>query len=106
MTKIGVLISSKETNEQLGIIEFDPSGLLIGSAIKGGMHPYALKQFTSLLDQPLHVKHKDVISRDKVLSRELLIAEAEDLAVRINEKEKPLGKGSILATKGEWEDNS
>jgi len=50
MTKIGVLISSRENNEDLGIMEFDPSSMLICSMFKAGIHPYALKQFLNTLD--------------------------------------------------------
>jgi hypothetical protein len=102
MTKIGVLISNQENNERLGIMEFDPSGMLICSAFKGKINPYSLKTFLNLLDQPLYAKHADVISRDKVLSRELLITEAEDLAARINEKSMTLGGQPIVATSVEW----
>ena len=50
-----------------------------------------------MLDQSQYVKHAEIISRDKVLSRELLISEAEDLAARINEKSMIVGGGPILA---------
>jgi hypothetical protein len=92
-----VLISSRENDEKLGIMEFDPTGMLVCSTIKAGLHPYALKTFLKLLDQPLYVKHADVISRDKVLSRELLITESQDLAARINEKSMTMGGGPIVA---------
>jgi hypothetical protein len=72
MIKIGVLISSKENDERLGIMEFDSTGMLICSTFKAGIHPFALKQFLNMLDQPLHVEHADVISRDKVLSRRVV----------------------------------
>jgi hypothetical protein len=89
MTKMGVLISSRENDEKLGIMEFDPTGMLICST-KAVMHPFALKTFLKMLDQPLYVKHADNISRDKVLSRELLITESQDLAARINEESMTL----------------
>lgn len=103
MTKIGVLISSLENKEDLGIMEFDASGMLICSTYTAGIHPFALKQFLNMLDQPLYVKHAAVISQHKVLPRELLITEAEDLAARINEKSMTLGGGPILAASVEWE---
>jgi len=40
---------------------------------------------------------RKLFSRDKVLSRELLISEAEDLAARFNEKSIIVGGGPILA---------
>jgi hypothetical protein len=104
MTKIGVLITSKEDDERLGIMEFDPTGILVCSTFKAGIHPFALKTFLKMLDQPLYVKHADIISRDKVLSRELLISEAEDLAARINEKSMTLGGRPILAASVEWKE--
>ena len=103
MTKIGVLISSRENNEHLGIMEFDSPGMLICSTKKAGIHPYALKQFLKLLDQPLYIKHADIISRDKVLPRELLITESQNLAARINGKSMTLAGQPILATSVEWE---
>lgn len=102
MTKIGVLISSQENEEKLGIMEFDPTGMLICSTFKAGIHPFALKTFLKMLDQPLYVKHADVISRDKVLSRELLITESQDLATRINEESMTMGGGPIVAASVEW----
>lgn len=77
MKKIGVLLSNRETKEPVGFVEIAPSGMLILAAFEGGIHPYALRPLTEeLLDQPLYVKHSDIISRDKVLPYELLIAES------------------------------
>jgi hypothetical protein len=103
MTKIGVLISSRENDEKLGIMEFDTTDMLICSTFKAGIHPFALKTFLNLLDQPLCVKHADIISRDKVLSREILITESQDLATRINEKSMTMGGGPIVAASVKWE---
>ncbi|MCE9519754.1 MAG: hypothetical protein K8R87_09415, partial [Verrucomicrobia bacterium] len=98
MKKIGVLLSNRETKEPVGFVEIAPSGMLILAAFEGGIHPYALRPLTEeLLGQPLYVKHADIISRDKVLSRELLIAESQSLAALINEKPRMLGKIPIAA---------
>jgi hypothetical protein len=102
MSKIGVFILNKETDERLGILEFDPTGVLVASVVKHGPHPFALKQFVSLLDQPLYKKHADVISRDKALPRDLLITESQALAAQINGESRTLAGVQILAKSAEF----
>jgi len=41
--EIGILLIRKEDNEQMGLVVLDPSGMMIYTILKEGMHPYGMK---------------------------------------------------------------
>jgi hypothetical protein len=87
MTRYAVLITQKENSESLGVLELDPTGLVIVSTFAGGIHPYALKPVVNnLLDQPLYAKYAELLSRLKTLPAEVLKAEADGIARLVNER--------------------
>ena len=98
MTRYGVLIMRKDNAEPLGVLELDPSGMLITAAFEGGANPYALGKFANgLLDQPIYKKYAEVLAQAKALSPEVVVAETEHTANLINGQEMTLGGMPILA---------
>jgi hypothetical protein len=55
--KIGILLTSKESGEQVAVIEFDPSGMLINQIIKPGLHVFALRSAMTLLPEFINSPH-------------------------------------------------
>jgi hypothetical protein len=87
MTRYAVLITQKENSEPLGVLELDPTGMVITAAFAGGIHPNSLKSVVDeLLDQPLYAKYAELLSRVKVLPAEVLKAESDRLAGLVNER--------------------
>ena len=98
MTQYGVLISNKDTGEDLAVLVLDPSGMLVASSLTKMIHPYSVMKFMDrVLDQPVYRKHADVLARDNVLSPELLKIETQCIASLINANSRTLGGVSILA---------
>lgn len=89
MSKLGVLLKSKDSGEQVGVLEFEPDGMLICSIIKVGLHVFAIRSVTNLLDEkdpePLYKKYEALKDENGNLPREILRAEAEACAKMINE---------------------
>ena len=72
--------------------------MVITAAFEGGINPHSLgKLVDRLLDQPIYKKYADVLSRDKVLSPELLVTVTEYLADLINNHSMTLSGVSIVA---------
>ena len=98
MTRYGVLISEKETSKSLGVIELDPSGMMITAAFEGGPNPHSMGKFADhLLDQPIYKKYADVLARDKVLSPDLMMTETQLIAGLINRQSMTLGGVPVVA---------
>lgn len=102
--KIGVLLIAKENDEQVGVFEFDPSGMLISRIIKRGMNAYALKPLLDLMSEPLYQKHAAVIEEMGNLPEKVLYKEAEAFAGKINEAGIEVSGISVKATVVYWEE--
>lgn len=102
MTQYGVLISNKDTGEDLAVLVLDPSGMLVASSLTKKIHPYSVMRFIDrVLDQPVYRKHADVLARDKVLSPQLMKAETECIADLISSQTITLGGIPIVAHSGQ-----
>lgn len=106
-SKIGLLLKSRESGEQIAVIEFEPDGMLINSMIKPGLHVYALRSVMNLLEkkgfQPLYKKYNSQFDEAGNLPREILSDEAEACAKIINEAEMKIGGVPIDASVVEWQ---
>ena len=97
--EIDVLFVDKASGAQIGLINFDPSGMLIYRKIKKELHLYALKGINQLLEsqwetQPLYVKHAKSLDKKKNLPEEILVSEAHSCADFLNSMENPPTIGS------------
>ena len=102
MTQYGVLISNRDTGEDLAVLVLDPSGMLVASSLTKKIHPYSVMKFIDrVLDQPVYRKHADVLARDKALSPELTKAETECIADLINDELITLGGIPVMAHSGQ-----
>lgn len=98
--KVGVLLTDKNTGEKIGIIEFDPSGMLITRVFKNTVHVNSLNPFVQMiLKKPLYVKLSDLLNAKKELPADILEKEAVSFAERLDQWEQPitLGKFTIKA---------
>jgi hypothetical protein len=94
---IGLLLTEEKSWKEMGLIEFDPSGVLILRGFEGGVHVNALNAVIRLLEgkglnEPLYEKYADILKREGSLSADLLQKEAELYADVINR----------LAFHGDW----
>ena len=107
VSKMGVLLKSKENGEQIGVLEFDPSGMLICQMIKPGLHVFSLRSVMKLLDEkgfkPLYKKYEAQKDEAGNLPRDILRAEAEACAKIINEAETTIGGIPVTASVEEWQ---
>lgn len=108
VSKTGVLLRSKESGEQVGVIEFEPDGMLICSIIKPGLHVFAIRSVTNLLDekesQPLYKKYEARKDDAGNLPREILRSEAYAYAKIINDAEMEVGGIPVIASVEEWQE--
>jgi hypothetical protein len=93
--EIGVLLVDKASGDQMGFIEFDPSGALVYHKMKPEMHVYAFRGIDRLLredwiTQPLYKKHAKSMDKNKKLPDEILEQEANSCADFLNSLEPPL----------------
>lgn len=102
--EICVLLLEPETKAQIGLIRFDPSGMLIFQLIKPGLHVYALRPIHDLLANqwlrvPLYRKHARLLDNNKNLPEDVLMQEANDCASFLNNLETPpkLGENRVIA---------
>jgi hypothetical protein len=106
ISKIGVLLTSKEDGGQVAVIEFGPDGMLVNSIIKPGVHVFALRSVMKLLDekgfQPLYKKYEAQKDEAGNLPRDILRAEAEACARIINEAEMTIAGILVDASVEEW----
>jgi hypothetical protein len=104
--KLGILLKSKESGEQIGILEFDPSGMLMCQMIKSGVHSFALRSVINLLDKkaplPIYKKYADRKDEKGHLPREILLSEAASYAKIINDAEMTITGIPVTATVEEW----
>ena len=107
VSKLGVLLKSKESGEQIGVLEFDPSGMLMCQMIKKGLHVFALRSVTKLLEEkgfkPLYKKYEAQKDNAGNLPEDILRVEAEACAKIINEAEMTIGGIPVIASVEEWQ---
>ena len=105
-SNIGVLLKSKENGEQIGVLEFDPSGMLMGQMIKTGLHVFALRSVIHILNEkdplPVYKKYEDQKDEKGHLPKEILLSEAASYAKILNEAEMEISGIPIKATVEEW----
>jgi len=108
ISKIGVLLTSKENGEQIGVIEFDPSGMLICRMIKRGLNEYALRTVINLSDEkgfpPLYKKYKTRMDEKGNLPKDVLSSEADAYAEIVNEANVKIGGIPVNASVREWQE--
>lgn len=106
--KLGVLLKSKDSGEQIGVLEFSPDGMLICSIIKPGLHVFSLKSVIKILDEkdprPLHKKYEAQRDENGNLPREILRSEAEACAKMINDAEMKIAGIPVDANVVEWQE--
>ena len=106
VSKLGVLLKSKDNGEQIGVLEFAPDGMLICSIIKKGLHIFAIRSVTDLLEekdpQPLYKKYEAHKDEKGNLPRDILRSEAEACAKMINEAGLKISGIPVTASVAEW----
>jgi len=107
ISKLGVLLKSRDGGEQIGVLEFEPDGMLICSIIKKGLHVFAIRSVTNLLEEkaplPLYKKYEAQKDDAGNLPREILREEAEAYAQMINEAELKIAGIPVDASVVEWQ---
>jgi hypothetical protein len=88
-SEIGVLLLDNDTAAQIGLIKFDPSGVLVYQTIKTGLHVYAFKPINKLLSEewlkePLYIKHAELLAENPKLPNDVLEQEADSCAEFLN----------------------
>jgi hypothetical protein len=108
VSKIGVLLKSKESGEQIGVLEFDLSGMLMCQMIKKGLHVFALRSVIHILNEkdplPIYRKYADQKDEEGHIPREILRKEAASYAKILNEAEMEISGIPVTASVVEWEE--
>jgi hypothetical protein len=98
--KVGILLTTTEEagKKQVGIIEFDPTGVLVFHMIQKGLHVFALKPVERLLEEnglemPLYVKYDNLLKQQHEISQAILEKEASYHADILNRIEPPVTVG-------------
>jgi hypothetical protein len=106
ISEIGVLLVDNATAAQIGLIKFDPSGVLVYQTIKTGLHVYAFKPINKLLSEewmkePLYIKHAKLLAETPKLPNDILEQEADSCAEFLNSLANPptLGGNNVKAHK-------
>lgn len=99
--QIVVLLTDRTTEEQVGVIVFNASGMLGYHSLKRGLHVFALKPIEQFLkqngfDQPLYVKYAAQMNEQQELPAEVLAQEATVYAQLIHQANPPLSVGGHL----------
>jgi hypothetical protein len=99
--KVGILLLDIGTGEQIGMVGFDRSGLLVFSVIASGLHFNALKSVEGFfkargMAEPLYVKYADRLDESKELPLALVEQEADHYAELVNQANPPLKVGAHL----------
>jgi len=99
--EIGVLLVDESSGDQMGYVEFDPSGMLVYHKVKPEMHVYAFKGIDRILreewaTQPLYKKHAESLDENKKLPDEILEQEATACADFLNSLENPPMMGRYI----------
>ena len=101
-------MTSKENGEQIGVIEFDPSGMLICRMIKQGLHVYALRTVIDLSNEkgfpPLYQKYKTQMDEKGNLPKDILSSEADSYAEMVNNVEIKIGGIPVEVSVRKWQE--
>jgi hypothetical protein len=104
ISEIGVLLVDNATAAQIGLIKFDPSGVLVYQTIKTGLHVHAFKPINKLLSEewlkePLYIKHAKLLAENPKLPNDILEQEADSCAEFLNSLANPptLGEHIVKA---------
>jgi hypothetical protein len=104
ISEIGVLLVDYDNGAQIGLIKFDPSGVLVYQTIKTGLHVYAFKPIDKLLSEewlkePLYIKHAELLAENPKLPNDILKQEADSCAEFLNSLANPptLGEHIVKA---------
>jgi len=98
--RIVILIRERATGRELGVIFFEPDGMLITRAFEGGVHVRALgavvKAMEGLgLDVPLYRKYAEELKAAPALPADILEREAAHYAEALNRLDPPLELGGV-----------
>jgi hypothetical protein len=93
MPKIGVLLTDRASGGRIGIIEFDPSGMLVSHVFPGTVHAFALNPVIRILKEPLYVKYAKLVKKKPKLPADILEHEAKLFAEKINGLDHPMTVG-------------
>ena len=106
---IGVLLVDTDSGTQIGLIKFDPSGMLIYQIVKAGVQWFAFKSIEAILKEkwlrkPLYKKHSKSMGRNKNLPQKILVLEAKSCAEYLNSLKAPpkLGRYVVKAQMVRW----
>ncbi len=103
--KIGILLTAEDDGKkQIGIVEFDPTGMLAFNVIQKGLHVFALKPVESCLKEnglevPLYVKYASLLKQRHEIPQAILEKEANYYAEVLNRVEPliTIGEQKIMA---------
>ena len=103
-SKIVILFIDQDSDEEIGLIEFDPSGKLIIRSIKKGLHHSAMEPVFLVTEQlivaPLNKKYPMILEKRTEFPDCLLEMEAIRCVSLLNTQEAPLRIcGHIVRTK-------
>ena len=86
--RIGILLCQRDSDRQIGLIEFRPEGVLEFHILRSGLHVFALKPVERVLrefyQEPLYRKYAALIKRKGRLSIAILKREAMSGAAVLN----------------------
>ena len=106
ISKLGVLLTSKENGEQVAVIEFGLDGMLVNTMIKPDLHVFALRSVMKLLDEkgfkPLSKKYEAQKNEAGNLPKEILRSEAENSAKIVNDADLQMAGIPVNASVVEW----
>jgi hypothetical protein len=99
--KNGVLLVDIASGSQIGVIKFDPSGMLVYQIIQSGVPWFAFKPIEDLLSaewmtMPLYKKHAELLDKNKKLPDDILVQEANSCADFLNSLANSLMLGGYI----------
>jgi hypothetical protein len=93
MPKIGVLLTDRASGGRIGVIEFDPSGMLVSHVFPDTVHPFALNPVIRTLKEPLYVKYAELMKKKRELPADIIEHEAKLFVEKINGVDQPMTVG-------------
>jgi len=101
-TRIGILLTAKEDNVQMGLVELDPGGMMIFSILKPGLHYFAMKPISRFFEEDykgeaLYKKYASQIDELGGIPEEQLWMEAKAIAEAMNTHGVNAGGKSVHA---------
>ncbi len=98
-THVGILLYERRSGNQVGLVEFHPSGVLAFRVLQPGLHYFALKPIErrlsdTVLRHPLYIKYAQAIRQEGSLERSILKREARLCAAALNRSRPTLQVGN------------